>query len=150
MLGSRTIGARVLDLYAGTGAIGFEALSRGANEAVFVESQPRVAQRITALADELGIERWRARVVTARAERAVERLEGRFDVVFADPPYAQGVPPRVFSRLHERGLVDERSLVVYEHSSRTQAGAPTGYAIERREAYGEVALTFLRPEPLVS
>ncbi|TAM86572.1 16S rRNA (guanine(966)-N(2))-methyltransferase RsmD [bacterium] len=146
MLGSRTAGARVLDLYAGTGAVGFEALSRGAQEVVFVEGQPRVAQRIAALAAQLGIGRDRARVVNTRVERALERLDGRFDIVFADPPYALGVPERVLLRLHERGLVDERSLVVYEHSSRITVGVPAPYRVGRREAYGEVALTFLAPE----
>lgn len=146
MLGSRTVGARVLDLYAGTGAIGFEALSRGAQEVTFVEGQPRVAQRIAALAAGLGFDRARARVVNARVERALERLGGRFDIVFADPPYALGVPERVLLRLHERGLVDERSLVVYEHSSRAEVGIPAPYRVQRREAYGEVALTFLQPE----
>ncbi|MDE2571975.1 MAG: 16S rRNA (guanine(966)-N(2))-methyltransferase RsmD [bacterium] len=147
MLGSRTAAARVLDLYAGTGAIGFEALSRGASEVTFVEGRPRVASQISARAGELGIERGRVRVVQARAERAVEHLAGRYDLVFADPPYALGVPERVFLRLRERGLVDERSLVVFEHSSRAAVDAPSGYAAERREVYGEVALTFLRPEP---
>ncbi|TAM60729.1 16S rRNA (guanine(966)-N(2))-methyltransferase RsmD [bacterium] len=143
ILGSRTVDARVLDLYAGSGAIGFEALSRGAREVVFVEGQPRVAARISALAAELGLERGRARVVNARVERALERLESRFDIVFADPPYALGLPERVLLRLHERGLVDERSLVVYEHSSRADAAAPAPYRLQRDAAYGEVVLAFL-------
>lgn len=150
MLGSRTVGARVLDLYAGTGAIGFEALSRGAQEVIFVEGRPRVAERIVEAAHELGVERSRMRVLGLRVERAVERLDGHFDTVFADPPYAHGLPQSVLLRLHERGLVDERSLVVYEHSSRAELNAPAGYAVERRARYGEVALTFLRPEPATS
>ncbi|HVA38813.1 MAG TPA: 16S rRNA (guanine(966)-N(2))-methyltransferase RsmD [Candidatus Dormibacteraeota bacterium] len=150
MLGSRTIGARFLDLYAGTGAIGFEALSRGASEVTFVEERPRVAKQIAVTAAALGFGRDRAHVVTARAERAVERLQGRYDLVFADPPYALGLPERIIRRLHERGLVDERSLVIYEHASRAEVGAPAGFAAERHAAYGEVALTFLRPEPVPS
>jgi len=87
-LGARVAGARVLDLFAGTGAYGLDALSRGAAEAVFVEKHPRTAalirDNLAALARSLGA----APVATVRATDALVPLPGaRFDLIFADPPY---------------------------------------------------------------
>src|SRR5471030_1178203 len=80
IIGERVRGARVLDLYAGTGAIGFEALSRGAAHATFVEAHAPTAARIRAAAAQLGVGD-RATVVCARAERAAKALPGPYDLV---------------------------------------------------------------------
>jgi 16S rRNA G966 N2-methylase RsmD len=79
------------------------------------------------------------------AERAARTLEGRFDVVFADPPYALAYPAATFAALRERGAIDERSLVVYEHSSRLPAPADPAFELRRTAVYGDVALAFLQP-----
>src|SRR5690606_10612902 len=86
-------GARVLDLYAGTGALGIEALSRGAQEAVFVERQPRVVQVLRANLRHTGLAPL-ARVRVGDAAREIIRLARhgeRFDLVFMDPPYGRGL-----------------------------------------------------------
>lgn len=91
ILGERTRGARVLDAAAGSGALGFEALSRGAREVVFVEAERRVARFLAANAAALGVE---ARVeIVVRTVAAFLRSEGPpgFDLVFFDPPWAQPV-----------------------------------------------------------
>ncbi len=80
-------GGVVLDLFAGSGALGFEALSRGVEEVIFVEKDARVADRIRANAEQLGVAE-EVRVVTAGAETWVGRLRNQeFDIIFADPPY---------------------------------------------------------------
>jgi 16S rRNA (guanine966-N2)-methyltransferase len=145
ILSDRIDGANVLDLYAGTGALGFEALSRGAAHATFVEAHRPTAQALRDTARDLGLTD-RTTVVAARAERAAAALDARYDLVFADPPYADPYPQRAFATLRARGAIDAASVVVYEHSSRVAAPADPGFRVERTAVYGEVALAFLRAE----
>jgi 16S rRNA (guanine966-N2)-methyltransferase len=134
--------ARVLDLFAGTGALGFEALSRGAASVTFVEAHKPTAAALTRAARDLGVEA-RTTVVALPAERAVRGVQGPFDVVFADPPYAQPYPAGVFAVLRERALLATDALVVYEHSSHDEPPADPAFALARSERYGAVALAFL-------
>jgi len=138
----RLDGARVLDLFAGSGALGFEALSRGAASVTFVEAHKPTAAALTRTARELGVEA-HSTVVALPAERAVRAVQGPFDVVFADPPYAQPYPAGVFAVLRERALLAEDALVVYEHSSREEPPADPAFALTRSERYGAVALAFM-------
>lgn len=143
-------GARVLDLYAGTGALGIEAVSRGAARAVFVESaRPAIAtlrENLTAL-DLLGA----TRLVAQPAARAVATLgaEGPFDLVFADPPYAAlaEVPPLV-AILEKSGALAAGARFVLEHASR-DAAPPLGALVARpTRTYGDTAITIYdAPEP---
>ncbi len=135
--------ARVLDAYAGTGALGFESLSRGAREVTFVEAHAATAQAIQRTASDLGVSD-RASVVIAPLERAVARLAGRYDIVFADPPYADPYPQAAFSALRTRGTIDQESLVIYEHSASVAAPVDPQFEVVRTERYGAVALAFMR------
>jgi 16S rRNA (guanine966-N2)-methyltransferase len=144
ILGSRVQDARVLDLFAGTGALGFESLSRGAQHVTFVERHRPTAESLRATALSLGVAD-RVAVINAPAERAANVVEGRFDLVFADPPYAQPYPAAAFGTLLERGAIDAGTTVVYEHSARTAPPGDPALLLERAERYGEVALAFLRP-----
>jgi 16S rRNA (guanine966-N2)-methyltransferase len=143
ILGNQIDGARVLDLFAGSGAVGFEALSRGAEHVTFVESHRRTAQALGQTAQALGLAE-RCTVVAAAAERMAARLTGRYDIVFADPPYAQPYPAAVFGGLREAGAVDAQTLVVYEHSSANAAPDDARFAVLRTARYGAVALSFLK------
>ena len=140
----RLEGARVLDLFSGTGAIGFEAASRGASRVVCVEAQREIATGIEESARALGV----SDVVTvfqAPAERALYRLEGPFDIVYLDPPYADSVPLPLFALLRDRGLLAEDAIVVYEHAAKRILPEIPGYRSTREEVYGDVALAFLSP-----
>lgn len=137
----RLEGARFLDLYAGSGAIGFEAASRGAKSVTSVEGHRETAHAIEEAAQTLGIAR-KVTVVAAPIERALYRLEGPFDLIFADPPYADPVPLRMFELLRERNLPAPDALVVLEHSARTILPEIPGYRCTREEVYGDVALAF--------
>jgi 16S rRNA (guanine966-N2)-methyltransferase len=108
---------RVLDLYAGTGALAIEALSRGAGTAVLVERSPAAcaAIRENLMRTRLAA---RARVIQGDVERVLPRLEGPFDLVFLDPPYADERVDAVLAALGAHGIIDEHSAVVYEHSKR--------------------------------
>ncbi len=145
ILSERVVDANVLDMFAGTGALGFEALSRGSAHATFVEAHRPTAVALRAAAADLGVT-GRVTIVALPADRAALVVDGRFDLVFADPPYAQPFPAAAFATLRARGAIDERSLIVYEHSAREPAPQHPAFRLERTAAYGAVALAFLRPE----
>jgi 16S rRNA (guanine966-N2)-methyltransferase len=145
ILANRLEDARFLDLFAGTGAIGFEAASRGAARVVSVEAQREIARAIEEAVQDLGI----GDVVTvfpAPAERALYRLEGPFDIVYLDPPYADPVPLQLFRLMRERTLLAPDALVVYEHAAKRILPDVPGFRSVREEVYGDVALAFLAPE----
>lgn len=139
-LGEAVAGARVLDLFAGSGALGLEALSRGARSVVFVESDRRSAAVLRGNLEELGEEE-RGRVVRADVGSFLEGLEAsdRFDLAFADPPYDSDWPGRLATALRERRFA---GLLGVEHRPGALAGAP---GIVWSREYGNTALTFLRP-----
>jgi len=139
-------GARVLDLYAGSGALGLEALSRGAAEVVFVESGPRVLPVLRANVASVGLPG--GRVVAGSVPTVVAgRAPARFDLVLADPPYATPVE-EVLGVL--QGLVAGRwladdAVVVVERSSREEPWEwPTPLAGLRDRRYGEALLRYGR------
>ncbi len=144
ILMGRIEGARFLDLFSGTGAIGFEAASRGAARVVCVEGHRETAAAIEAAAGELEVGTVVA-VVAAPAERALYRLEGPFDLVYLDPPYASEMPLGLFRLLLDRGLLADDALVIYEHAAKSLLPDVPGYRGVREEVYGDVALAFFTP-----
>lgn len=144
ILQPRIEGARFLDLFSGTGAIAFEAVSRGAREVVAVEGHRETAEAIKEAAAQLGVTRT-VTVIGAPADRALYRLEGAFDIVYADPPYDNDIPLQMFRLLLERNLLADEALVIFEHSARTILPDVPGYRSIREEVYGDVALAFFTP-----
>lgn len=149
-------GAHVLDLYAGTGALSLEALSRGADRATLVESSREALAALRANVAALGQERQtrivagdvRARATAARLAQDVATLARPFDLVFADPPWAlvaEGQPQAVLSVLAQSGGLSDHATVVLEHASRS--APPDIEALVRGETrkYGDTALTFYKP-----
>ena len=138
-------GACVLDLYAGSGALGLEALSRGAERLVLVESSKAAQQAIRSNLVSLGVEA-RATLLPLRAEaslRALERL-GPFSLVFADPPWADAQAALgVLEKLAGTPLLDPAARLVLEHAARNPPtpaeGGPLG-AIDTRR-WGDTAVT---------
>jgi 16S rRNA (guanine966-N2)-methyltransferase len=147
-------GARFVDLYAGTGAVGLEALSRGAAEVLLVESDPRAARVIR---ENLALARpsaangltGTARLVTAPVAQVLATAPdgGPYDVVFADPPYAVSDAELVAVQeaLLGNGWLAEDALVVLERSSRTPPVSWVPGLTERRtRRYGETTLWYGR------
>ena len=136
LVGAELPDARVLDLFAGTGALGLEALSRGAASADFVESQAGALHALKANVAALGA-RSRARVFKKDAVPFLDGLEpGAYDVAFVDPPYASGLAARVAQRWIEVPFAD---VLVIEHA--TGVALPGG---GRRSPIGDTCLTLLR------
>ena len=139
-------GAAVLDLYAGSGALGLEALSRGATQVVFVENGPRVLPVLRANIDAVGLPG--ARVVSGSVPTVVAGPPpARFDVVLADPPYATPLPEvlRVLEALVAGEWLAEDAVVVVERSSREATFEwPTPLHGLRERRYGEAVLRYGR------
>jgi 16S rRNA (guanine(966)-N(2))-methyltransferase RsmD len=139
----------VLDLYAGTGALGLEALSRGAARVTLVESAAGAIAAIRQNISALGVEKC-ARLIAgdvARAERRLAR-DGPFDLVVADPPWSlveSGDAPRTLAEVLGTRLMTSEAWLVLEHSARIAApGIGRLVRFETRH-YGDAALTFYKP-----
>jgi 16S rRNA (guanine966-N2)-methyltransferase len=128
-------GARVLDLYAGSGALGIEALSRGAASAVFVDSDARAVAAIERNLASLGLDE---RVVRDDALRFLARAEGRFDLVFCDPPYDSA--SRLAGPLAERlpAVTPEGARIVTESDKRRPLELP--FPLLRERSYGDTRI----------
>jgi 16S rRNA (guanine(966)-N(2))-methyltransferase RsmD len=145
VLGSRIRGASFLDVFAGTGAIGLDALSRGAAHAVFIESDRRATRAIAENLALAGVTE-SARIVEDDAEAALLGLQSsgeRFDVIFLDPPYAAGSLDRVLPAA--AGLLRSGAVMVVEHASRREFGTPDlpGLRRGRRYVHGDSVLSIL-------
>lgn len=146
MLAPHLDGARVLDVCAGSGALGIEALSRGAKAATFVERDPRVAgvlrQNLEVLPPAV---RAQAQLIVACALRTLDTLGtggARFDVILCDAPFAAGLLPDVLARIAAHALLAHDGVVALEHHGKQAApDAPDGLVCVRTRRYGEVALT---------
>lgn len=138
-------GAAVLDLFAGSGAVGLEALSRGARRAVFVESDRRAAGVLERNVDAVGLP---GTVLHRRPVAAVLAGPGEpFDLVFADPPYdlAEDQLAAVLETLVARGWLTDEAVVVVERSARGAEPAwPQGIALITQRRYGEGLLWYGR------
>jgi 16S rRNA (guanine(966)-N(2))-methyltransferase RsmD len=135
--------ARVLDLYAGSGALGFEALSRGAERAVFVEELPATCEVIRRNAADLGFD-VRAHIDRARVADWIKRPTATdFGWIFLDPPYAGGELERALRLLAEARLLAPGGVVVCEHEWRNSPSEAHGpLALFDRRRYGQTALSF--------
>ena len=147
MISSRIPGCRFLDLFSGSGAIGIEALSRGAACAAFVE-QDRNA--LAVIRQNLNFTHLteHARVIAGDAVRIVRSMDGEkpFDVIFMDPPYENGLERKVLEALRDNTIVNPDTLVIIEASADTDFPylEELGYTMTREKHYGSNRHVFLR------
>ena len=141
-------GRMVLDLFAGSGALGLEALSRGAAYAVFVDNSPQAAKIVQSNADRLGF-REKAKVIRADWRAAVSTLaphsRGGFDLVFLDPPYRMMNMGEMCSHMLKCHVLKAGSLIVIEHALDTPPGPGAEFHATDFRRYGDTGITFLRP-----
>ncbi len=138
--------ARALDLYAGSGALGIEALSRGEGRCDFVERSAAGAALIRENLTLTGLAE-RGRVHRFAAEQAPARLEGAYSLVLADPPYDDEGALATLERIASSHLVDRETIVVFEHSSRREAPPTLGTLRQGwSRRYGDSAVSIYRRE----
>lgn len=146
VLGARVQDARVLDGYAGTGAVGIEALSRGAAHVTFVDQDPRAIRLIERNLARCGVMD-RYSMIRARFEAAHARLErSSFDIVFLDPPY--GAAKLVDAVSAAEHMIGAESVLVVEHATRDASPSRQGALMRTRELKsGDSALAFYQRQP---
>ena len=142
-LGPNFDGLRVLDLFAGTGALGLEALSRGAANVVFVDTG---AEARGLIRDH--IEAFGAGGVAKLLRRDATNLGpagtmGPVDLVFLDPPYGQGLGERALVSLKDGGWLKPDTVLVLEESREAALALPEGFSLDDRREYGAAAVHFL-------
>ena len=142
-------GMQILDLFAGTGALGIEALSRGGERATFVEQSIHALRVLRANLENLGLEE-RCRVVRGEVDTVLRSFAGsrRYDLVFLDPPYELAASrdlADVLALLAETGIVDEQGTVVLERAKRHSLAPIAGFEVLDERSYGDTTITRLGP-----
>lgn len=138
-------GSRFLDLYAGTGNIGIEALSRGADSAVFVEKSPQCTKIIKENLEHTKLAE-RAEIFKTDAIVALEKFATRrvfFDIIFVDPPYGKGIPDVILSKIDNLGILNQTGVVIVEKATKDNIGEE----FQKLKAsdvrnYGDIQLVF--------
>jgi 16S rRNA (guanine(966)-N(2))-methyltransferase RsmD len=140
-------GLQVLDLFAGTGALGLEAFSRGAASVTFVERSKRVGRELTKKLSRFHLEDEKAiRVLAMEATRAIRRLEAdqsTFDLVFVDPPYAGDARETTLAALFGSSVLSPEATVVVEGPKRHPLPPLPGVRLLQERRYGDTLLTWL-------
>lgn len=151
ILGELVVESVFLDLFAGTGNVGIEALSRGAVRAVFVEKDPRAAGAIAGNLKMSGLDSGSG-IIVRDVYRALEELAGKegspgggFDIVFLDPPYGMGFEVPVIKKVLELNLLSTGGLIVAESGKRVELPpAIMAVTLKRQERYGDTLISFYR------
>ena len=139
-------GLRVLDIYAGTGALGIEALQRGATNATFIEQNGRRCADI-----EKALEKYKlsmqASVQKGSALNSVRRLKGEFDLIFADPPYNLVEFESLFELVHNAHLISPKAIAFLEHSKMTDLpDSLPGLSLYTHKFYGDTAISVYKSQ----
>lgn len=149
IIGSNIIDAKFLDLYAGTGNVAIEGLSRGARRAVMIEQDKEALRIIIENLNDLGLDT-RARAYKNDVFRAVEilgRKNEKFDIIFMDPPYKENITADTIKKVSEIGLLEENGIIISEHSKYEKLDAKIGKFIKYDERdYNKKIVSFYRAE----
>ncbi len=138
-LGDEVVGAKVLDIFAGSGALGLEALSRGAESVDFVEKHSRVARVIAQNVDNLGVSGG-VQIFTRTAEQFLRHIKDEYDVILMDPPYADFD----IAIVEQAGdLLQYQGTLIVSTSSKVEFEAPARLEVVRQKAYGDSMITVL-------
>lgn len=136
------IGARVLDVCAGTGAFGLEALSRGAGIATFIDSNRDVTELIRANVERFG-EAQASHILHADAAH-LPMANQRYNLIYVDPPYSLGLIPSILKSLHAGKWLEDGALVIAEHDERDVVPVPEYFSLLDSRKYGRAIMTLMR------
>ncbi len=150
MIQNRLMQSCFLDCFSGSGAIGIEALSRGASKAVFIEQNPRAVECIRQNLKATHLEE-KAQVLTCDVLTGLKRLEDTntcFDIIFMDPPYDMEWEKKVLAYLKDSGIADQETLIIAEASLKTDFSCAEhmGYMVEKNKEYKTNKHVFLRKD----
>lgn len=147
MLQFQLMDAAILDLFSGSGAIGIEALSRGAKKAVFIENQRQAAACIFENLEHTNLKE-KAEVYITDVISGLRQLRQRetFDFIFMDPPYKEGYEPKVLETIADTGLADTDTIIIIEASKETdfKFAEEYGFKIDKEKVYKTNKHVFIR------
>ena len=135
---------RFMDVFAGTGSLGFEALSRGADFVYFVDDHPQAVALILENLKSLGFEK-QAHLFKRRLPHGLStiKISGRVDVVFCDPPYDKNLLNPTLARLAEQNYIDPKTLLIIEHTRR-EVPENTAFDLIKQKKFGQTLISYLK------
>lgn len=133
---------RVLDLFCGTGAMGIEAISRGASEVVFVDKDIRSVEMTKQNLKNLGLTN---KVNKCDACVFLEKCTQKFDLIFLDPPYKSGLYEKVLKIIFDKNILEDEGIVVCEHAKEDMFDF-SPFVVDCEKKYGNIVLTYLKKE----
>jgi 16S rRNA (guanine966-N2)-methyltransferase len=141
----RIPGARILDIFAGSGALGLEALSRGAYSCVFVEHHPAILYRnIENIAPDK-----ETIVICTDYTAALKRIKDkRFTIIFLDPPYSKKYVGKTVALIAAYSLLEPHGIAVIEHPPEQRFPLPDSFAVFKQKRYGDTAITYIAPKEI--
>ena len=142
--GDPITGARVLDLFAGTGALGLEALSRGAEAVCFVDDG-RKAQSLIRQNIQITRSKANCKILGRDAARLPANVDVPYDLIFLDPPYGKSLGMKALQSATDGGWIADEALIVFEENA--PQIAPEGFALLDQRKYGDTHVTFLEFTP---
>ena len=134
-------GSRVLDLFAGTGALGFEALNRGASRALFVDDGAKSRALLRENTDKLHMI-GQSKIYRRDATRMGENRGDPYDLVFLDPPYGKGLGEKALASCEKGGWLAGGALIIWEESA--AVSTPSGFTMKDQRKYGDTVITILQ------
>ena len=143
MIAAEVPGAKVLDIFAGSGAYGLESLSRGAEKALFIERDQTCVKAISGNISILGVS-GRAEIITQDAETALAGFAGQagFDLVFADPPFNRGMTKNILIMINHYDILNPSGFAVIEHhASESLPDAEGVLSICKQKTYGDISIS---------
>jgi 16S rRNA (guanine(966)-N(2))-methyltransferase RsmD len=135
--------SKVLDLYAGSGSVGIEALSRGASNCIFVEKSRSALQYLKSNISSIGADA-EANVVYGDVNMFVEGTRTKFDVVFADPPYALEALKEIPNKIFAKDIIAEDGYLIIEHPTRYEFSAGSLWEVVVLKEYGNTSVSFFQ------
>lgn len=142
MIGPYFDGGRALDLFAGSGSLGLEAISRGVEECIFCDADRRAIAVIQNNIKTLGMQK-QSRVHCVKFQQALETVSGKFDLIFLDPPYDLGYMEPVLQKIMERDLLSDDGIVFCEIRAGAAFEAPAGLSEVKHKKYGMAEVIIL-------
>ncbi len=136
------IDADFLDLFAGFGGIGIEALSRSAKQVVFVEQDSKHVQIIKENINLVNFED-KAKVIRGDVLKILAAIDQNFDIIYLDPPYQAGLYEGVLSLILEQDLIKKNGIIICEHDTNLPPQIPDSLEVLKCKSYGSISLTFI-------
>lgn len=140
IIGNYIHDAKVLDIFAGSGALGIESLSRGAAHCVFIEKRPKIlAENIEKM-----LFKDQTEIIKGDFKAGLMRIKKRsFNIIFLDPPYYEDYMEKALALISNHNLLQNSGLIIAEHSPKKNFVLPGGFSLFKEKQYGETAVTFI-------